>query len=214
MRTITVLNAKGGCGKTTIATCLASHLADTGYAVGLADYDPQRGATDWLAARPADAPPIHGYTADNGGGIRPASGTQVLVVDSPAATHGRMLSNLVRRTDSLILPVLPSPIDMRAVHRFLEELYSLKQIDEKATRVGLVANRVKENTIIYRDLSLFLGRLKVPFVARLRDTQNYNRAAQRGIGVMDLPPYLASRDHEQWQPLLRWLRSKHSMPLK
>lgn len=212
MRTISVLNAKGGCGKTTIATSLASHLADVGYRVGLADYDPQQSAMDWLVARPSSAAGIVGYPAANGG-CRPASSIQVLVVDAPAALHGRPLANFVRRADSVIVPVLPSPLDMRAVSRFLEELYRLKYIDERATRVGLVANRVKEFTLVYRELSLFLGRLKVPFVARLRETQNYNKAGGRGLGIMDMPPYLAAKDHEQWDGLLRWLRSKRSMPL-
>ena len=42
MRHIMVMNAKGGCGKSTLATNLASYYADAGYGVSLADYDPQR----------------------------------------------------------------------------------------------------------------------------------------------------------------------------
>lgn len=213
MRTIAVLNAKGGCGKTTIATCLASHYAGEGYNVALADYDAQASSTDWLATRPEDAWPITGLKAD-GGGVRPPRSADMLIIDAPAATRGRELANMVRRAQTVIVPVLPSPIDMRAAHRFLERLYGLKQIDRKATRVGLVANRVKENTIIYRELTLFLGRLRIPFVARLRETQNYNRASQRGLGITDLPPYLAGKDYEQWEPLLRWLSSKRSLPVQ
>lgn len=212
MRTITVLNAKGGCGKTTIATCLASHYAAWGRRVALADYDQQSSSTDWLTARGEDQPEIVGLRA-NGGSVRPPKNIEFLIIDAPAGTHGRELANMVRRAETIIMPVLPSPVDMRATHRFLEELFNLKQINEKATRVALVANRVKENTIIYRELSLYLGKVKVPFVARLRETQNYNRASQRGIGIMEMPPYLADRDHEQWKPLLQWLNSKRSMPV-
>lgn len=211
MRTITVLNAKGGCGKTTIATCLASYYASRGKRVALADYDQQASSTDWLAARPEDQPEIVGLRP-NGGTIRPPRNADYFIIDAPAATHGRELANMVRRAETLIMPVLPSPVDMRASYRFLEELYRLKQISEKATRVGLVANRIKENTLIYRELSLFLGKLKIPFVARLRETQNYNRASQRGVGIMEMPPYLAWKDHEQWKPLIRWLNSKRSLP--
>lgn len=213
MRTVTVLNAKGGCGKTTIATCLASHFAAEGYRVALADYDTQGSSSDWLAARPADRPEITGLRPQ-GRSTRPPRNADWFVVDAPAGTQGRELANMVRRAQAVIVPVLPSPIDIRAVHRFLEGLYRLKQINEKATRVALVANRVKENTIIYRELSLFLGKLKVPFVASFRETQNYNRASQRGLGIMEMPPYLAWKDHEQWDPLLRWLRSKRSRPVR
>lgn len=211
MRTITVLNAKGGCGKTTIATCLASYYASRGKRVALADYDQQASSSDWLASRSEDQPEIIGLRP-NGGSVRPPQGVDYLIVDAPAATHGREMSNMVRRAETLIVPMLPSPIDMRAAYRFLNDLYRLKQIDEKATQVGLVANRIKENTLIYREFTLFAGQLKMPFVARLRETQNYNRASQRGIGIMEMPPYLAAKDHEQWQPLIRWLNSKRSRP--
>lgn len=212
MRIITVLNAKGGCGKTTIATCLASHYAAWGKRVALADYDQQASSTDWLAARSEDQPEIIGVRPDKGT-VRPPKNTEFFIIDAPAATHGRELANMVRRSETIVMPVLPSPVDMRATHRFLEELFNLKQINDKAARVGLVANRVKENTLIYRELSLFLGRVKVPFIARLRETQNYNRASQKGLGIMDMPPYLAEKDHEQWKPLLQWLNSKRSMPV-
>ena len=50
MRTILVLNSKGGSGKTTIATNLAGYYASSGAAVALADFDPQGSSLDWLAA--------------------------------------------------------------------------------------------------------------------------------------------------------------------
>jgi chromosome partitioning protein len=43
-----VLNAKGGCGKSTLATNIASYFATQGASVALADYDPQRSSLDWL----------------------------------------------------------------------------------------------------------------------------------------------------------------------
>ena len=63
MRHILVLNAKGGCGKSTIATNIASYYAVEGKSVALADFDPQRSSLDWLARRPADAPEIAGVPA-------------------------------------------------------------------------------------------------------------------------------------------------------
>ena len=56
MRHIMVLNAKGGCGKSTLATNIASWYATEGASVALADFDPQRSALDWLDRRPADRP--------------------------------------------------------------------------------------------------------------------------------------------------------------
>jgi chromosome partitioning protein len=48
MRVVTVINAKGGCGKSTIAMNLAAALAGTGYRTLLLDLDPQAQLTAWL----------------------------------------------------------------------------------------------------------------------------------------------------------------------
>ncbi|MFQ5636069.1 MAG: AAA family ATPase, partial [Gammaproteobacteria bacterium] len=60
MRHIMVLNSKGGCGKSTIATNLASYYAAEGKKVALVDYDPQASSMDWLERRPDNRPPISG----------------------------------------------------------------------------------------------------------------------------------------------------------
>ena len=48
MHCITVINAKGGCGKSTIAMNLSAGLAHTGYKTLLIDMDPQAQITQWL----------------------------------------------------------------------------------------------------------------------------------------------------------------------
>jgi chromosome partitioning protein len=50
MRIITVINAKGGCGKSTIAMNLAACLAHRGHPTLLIDMDPQAQVTTWLDA--------------------------------------------------------------------------------------------------------------------------------------------------------------------
>src|SRR5829696_4817879 len=50
MNIITVINAKGGCGKSTIAMNVAAGLADKGYSTLLIDMDPQAQLTQWLHA--------------------------------------------------------------------------------------------------------------------------------------------------------------------
>ena len=63
MRHIMVLNAKGGCGKSTLATNIASYFATEGAVVALADYDPQRSSLDWIDRRPDDRVEIVGVAA-------------------------------------------------------------------------------------------------------------------------------------------------------
>ena len=213
MRTIMLMNAKGGCGKTTLATNIATWYADEGAKVALADFDPQRSSLDWLEARQqyTGIPTIEGIDASQGS-INPARGTDYLIMDAPAAVHGRLINSMLRRVQSLIIPVLPSPIDMRACSRFLEELLNSGRVSQKQTRIALVANRVRENTIIYRELDEYLGHLRIPVLTHLRESQNYIRAAERGLGLFELAPSTVWQDLEQWDPIFNWLNSARSRP--
>ncbi|ROR34384.1 AAA family ATPase [Inmirania thermothiophila] len=211
MRTILVLNAKGGCGKTTIATTLAAHYAARGHQVALADLDPQASAWTWLEARPETRPPIHGIAAWEGAWRAPR-GCEVLVMDAPARVHGAELAPLLRRAETVLIPVLPSPLDIRAAARFVGELTATPQVARGRVVLGVLANRVREHTRIYHTLEDFLRRLGIPFIGVLRESQNYIRAAERGLGVLELAPAQAAQDREQWQRLLRWLGSRRSRP--
>ena len=212
MRHIMVMNAKGGCGKSTLATNIASYYADAGYAVALADYDPQRSSLDWLERRPdnrAKIAPVVGYES----GLRtvPRS-ADILVIDAPARSHGTELTQLVKTAETIVVPVLPSTIDMQASDRFIKELQAVGKVAQKKAKLGVVANRVREYTLIFEELDEYLTKLRVPYIASLREAQNYVRAYTRGLGIYELPEYLAWPDWEQWEPLIKWLDSKRSQP--
>lgn len=212
MRTILVANAKGGCGKTTIATNLAAHYANEGLDVVLADFDPQRGSLDWLAVRGPNRPRIQGLDAGAEGLRHLPRSADVLVIDAPARLHGAELSEFLRRAETVIVPILPSPVDMSAAERFLEELSAAAPVARRETRVGLLANRVLEHTRIAAVLDEWLKRRRERLLGQLRETQNYVRAAAMGLGVFELPPYLAWQDWAQWDTVLAWLQSKRSLP--
>jgi len=108
--------------------------------------------------------------------------------------------------------VLPSSIDMKACAHFMEELLEIGKVSRKQARLALVANRVREYTLIYDELDHYLSRLKTPYLGCLREAQNYVRAYARGMGVLELPEYLAGPDWQQWQPIGDWLSSKRSQP--
>lgn len=233
MRTIMLLNTKGGCGKSTLATNLASYYATQGRSVVLADFDPQGSAHEWLAARPDSHPPIKGIAAWKEP-VRVPRSTDYMILDVPAGMRGSDLTALVRRAQTVIVPVLPSPTDIRAAARFIHDLLLLGRVERKESKVAVVANRVRENsfgqnkteqvlnalninyasvnTQIYRNLERFLNRLKIPFVATLRDTPNYQLADEQGIGIFELGSR-AAYDVAQWEPLLKWLDSRRSIPV-
>jgi chromosome partitioning protein len=212
MRHVMVMNAKGGCGKSTVATNVAGYFAKEGLKVALADYDPQRTSLDWLGARPDDLPTILGVAAYDDGLRSVPRDTDVLVIDAPARTHGAEMNELVRRAETILVPVLASPIDMKAAGHFMGELLELGRVQREQARLAVVANRVRENTLVFEDLDKYLNKLKVPYLTALRQSTNYLRAYQRGMSVFDLPEYLAWPDWQQWEPVTKWLGSKKSQP--
>lgn len=217
MRSILLLNAKGGCGKTTLATNIAAYYAQKGKRVVLADFDPQCSSMDWLAARPADRPRIHGLPAWQGR-IRVPKNTDYLIIDSPAAVSGRPLANLVQRADSILIPVLPSPIDIRAAEHFIGQLNALRRVLNTQVKLATVANRVRENTLAAGDLDDYLEMIKlpngkkIPYLALLRASQNYIRAAETGLSIFEFSPARTEYDRKSWKRIFRWLDSKRSLP--
>ncbi len=212
MRHIMVLNAKGGCGKSTLATNIAAYFATQGASVVLADYDAQRSSLDWLERRPADRAPISGVAAFEDGLRHVSRRADLVVSDAPARSHGVELTDLVRHAETILVPVLPSTIDMQATTKFLKELRDVGKVQRKEVKIAALANRVRDNTLIFDELDDYLTRARIPYIAALREAQNYVRAYTRGLGIFELPEYLAWPDWEEWEPLTAWLRSKRSQP--
>lgn len=212
MRTIMVLNAKGGCGKSTISTNLASYFAfEKELNVVLADYDPQGSSMAWLEARGEEWPEIRGIAAWKDS-VRAPKNTDVVIMDAPARVHGKELTKMVAKADTIIFPVMPSPINMRAAVDYMQELLAVGKVVRKEVKIGIVANRVRETTIIFQELYAFLSKFKLPYVATLRDTQNYIKAEERGVGIYEMAPSQVAQDLESWETLVRWLNSKRSRP--
>ncbi|QKT03968.1 ParA family protein [Ectothiorhodospiraceae bacterium 2226] len=218
MRRVLVLNVKGGCGKTTIATNIASHYACRGLRTVLMDFDPQASSTQWLQQRPENLPPIHGVAAYRRPGgvtsawhLRVPPGTDRIVMDAPAGVAGLELMDMVRQANEVVIPVLPSAIDIRASADFIRDLLLKCKVRSRGVRVGLVANRVRRSTAVYDALRRFLAALDLPLLTELRDGENYLLAADLGVGVHELAREMAAEsldaDLSQWQPLLHWLEA-------
>ena len=118
-----------------------------------------------------------------------------MIVDTPAALEPRQLPELTRDADKILVPVLPSDIDIHACSRCIHNLLLVAKIRREDNRLGVIANRVRRNTLIYQSLIRFLQTLGIPIVATLRDSQNYVRAAELGVGVHEMKSYVAQRRH-------------------
>jgi chromosome partitioning protein len=212
MQRILVLNPKGGSGKTTVATNLASYYAGRGQRPLLSDNDPQGSSTRWLKKRKPEQAFIHGVAAfeRNARMTRawqlriPADVTHV-IVDTPAATLAQEMPDMTKNADAILVPVLPSDIDIHAFSKCIADLLLIAKVRRDENRIGVIANRVRRNTVIYQSLMRFLETLRIPVVATLRDSQNYVRAAELGLGLAEMTPHLVADDLEQWQPVFNWL---------
>ena len=205
MQTLVVANPKGGSGKTTLATNVAGWLAGRKQRVVLADFDPLRAATDWLARRPELFPAIGGWNPDGARRELKGEPPQWLVIDTPAELHGESLRDAMRRADILLIPVSPSAFDMGATQHFLDQIGEYKAVKKGDIAIGLIAMRVDSRTNSADELEEFLKGFDYPLVAHLRQTQVYVYCARDGLSVFDLPRSRAEQDWEQWRPLTRWV---------
>jgi chromosome partitioning protein len=215
MQRIILLNPKGGSGKTTIATNLAARFAAAGKHPVLMDMDPQASSTRWLRNRPEELPPIHGIAAFERSStvtrtwqlrIPPECGA--VIVDTPAALDPQSFTEITRGADAVLVPVMPSEIDIHAAAKCITDLLLVAKVRRSQGRLGIVANRVRSNTLISQTLLLFLKSLEIPLVATLRDSQNYVRSAQQGSGIHEMPEWQVRRDLDDWTALEDWLDSR------
>lgn len=203
MPVIVVANPKGGVGKSTLATNVAGYLASRGRAVMLGDADRQQSSRTWLSLRPAGLPAISTWELSREGVVRPPKGTTHAVIDTPAGLHGRRLDEVMKHADKVLVPLQPSIFDIHATHDFIRQLHHKKRTEGVA--IGLVGMRTREGTIATDQLKSFLEQTEVPLVGLLRDTQNYVHLAAHGMTLWDVASSRYERDHEQWQPVVRWL---------
>lgn len=207
MRTILVASSKGGAGKSTVSTNLAAWFAVEGKATALLDADRQKSSTHWCEKR------AHMDTA-----VLPLDGTrrgwdkslpdgiQRMVVDAPAGAMGEDLVAFLDIADAVIVPVLPSAIDLEATVPFLNTLVAHPRVKKGKLPVGIVANRLKPWTSASQQAVAQLKSWPYPVVGELRDTQAYVLMAALGKSLFDYHSEQIRSHQEDWAPLLRWLK--------
>jgi chromosome partitioning protein len=212
MNTTLVINSKGGSGKTTIATNLASYFAVRSIPTTLMDYDPQGSSLNWLRLRADGGARIHGADAapQRGGRIRsvqmhvPAD-TQQLVIDAPAGASGLLLQEMLYKSDCILVPVAPSVIDIHATANFIRDLLIVGRIRTRNIRLAVAANRVRSSMPVYQPLERFLGSLGLPFLARISDSDVYVKAAETGIGIFEMDAAAAAAEAQEFTPVAEWV---------
>ncbi len=216
---ILIANSKGGCGKTTLTTSLAGHFARSGRVTTLVDGDPQGSSLAWCKQRPGHLAPVHAIASGDpanglhsGWLLRIPANTGILLLDTPAGLRVHELERFARHADALLVPVVPSAIDLRATLAFLDGIRRLPDVKAGRLRVALVANRVRERTRSARQLDVALERLTEAAIVRVRDSQVYVAAAEAGRSLFDDDGSATRAHRDDWQPLLDWLARRMAQP--
>ena len=205
MRHILVVNPKGGCGKTTIATNLAGYYAGKGVATALVDLDQQKSAFQWAKSRPASAAAIHIHTELQDS----YEDCKRVIYDCPAQIHLGLASDMINLSDVIILPINPSVIDHRAAFKFIFDIRGMIRAGVcKPIKIGMVANRANPAFKSYGELEKFSKMMQTPIITTLRNSQNYVNAAEVGLSIFEMPHQTLRTDREQWRSLTYWAEGK------
>lgn len=209
MKTVLVASSKGGVGKTTIATHLAAQAALSGQRTVLIDADPQGSSTRWCERRAgleSAVLPIDGHNRHKSAWKAVPDGSERVVIDAPAGAMGDALETYLEHADALVVPVLPSGLDIDATVMFLNSLSKHPRIRRGQLRVGLVGNRLKPWTNASQQALDLLGQWPYPVVAQLRDSQAYVMLVSLGKSLFDYNSAQVRDRQSDWQPLLKWLK--------
>lgn len=214
MQSVLILNAKGGSGKTTIATNLAALFASADFKTAIIDYDPQGSSHYWGTLRDnSERAPIHIVDASHkktgitrSFQLRTPADTERVVIDTPAGISRDTLREAVTRADLILIPVAPSPTDVHATAGFIRELLlTIKNSSLREIPIGVIANRTSHNSPLYQPLERFLDSLDIPFIASLSDSERYIDASSTGIGIHEMEVAQVTQERAEWKPLIKWI---------
>jgi chromosome partitioning protein len=139
--------------------------------------------------------------------LRTPPDCDLAVIDTPASLSRADLVSATRGADAILIPVMPSDIDIHAAMKCISDLLLVAKIRRPDRKIGIVANRVRTNTRVYGKLQKFLSSLDIPLIATLRDSQNYIRAFESGLGIHEMPYSQVKKDIEAWEDITAWLQN-------
>jgi chromosome partitioning protein len=208
MKTVLVASSKGGAGKTTIATHLAAQSALDGLRTALVDADPQASSTRWAQKRAGLDSAVLAIDGTRRKGWRKhvPNDTQRVVVDGAAGAMADELESFLETVDAVIVPVVPSTLDIEATVPFLDSLARHPRVRKGTLRVGLVGNKLKPWTNVSQQALDLLAQWPYPLVAQLRDSQGYVVTTALGKSLFDYHSVQVREHQADWQPLLKWLK--------
>jgi len=186
---IAISNLKGGVGKTTISQNLAVCFAHMGFKVCIVDTDANQNSLAWSGVRSDDLPSITvvgatdtkalGKTVDN-----LHRDYEVVIIDGTPSLS-EMTTRIIVASDLLIIPILPSAHDFRAMKPFFERYEQAKEFREEIPAFFLV-NQYSANANVYKNMREAIKGLGIEVLATtVNKRAAYVETAIDGKGVFE-----------------------------
>lgn len=191
---VSVLNQKGGVGKTTLAIHLAAALAREGKRLLLVDADPQGSALDWSAMREGEPLfPVIGLPKASLHKELPnvAANYDHAVIDGPPRVND-VARSAIMASDLVLIPVQPSPYDVWAAKEIVDLLSEAAAFKENI-KAAFVINRKIVNTAIGRDVAEALSGYQLPVLSsEVCQRVSFAESAATGQTVLEIAPESAA----------------------
>ncbi len=186
---IGVTNLKGGVGKTTVSQNLAVCLAHMGYKVCLVDTDTNQNCLSWVAARPDDLPNILTVSLPESKALTQAlkrfSADNDFVIIDGTPNLSEMTTRIMLDSDILIVPILTSAHDIRAINQFIDRYNQAKEFKEDIPMYFFL-NRYDESLNVHRAIKTLITQFEIPMMtAKFKERVAYIESAIDGKGAYE-----------------------------
>lgn len=189
MKVIAVLNQKGGAGKTTIATHLASALHQSGHSVLLVDSDPQGSSRDWAAIKEEHPISVIGMdrpTIERD--IKSVAPVDFVIIDgAPQASD--LAVSAIKASDFVLIPVQPSPYDIWATADLVDLVKQRIEITDGKLQAAFVVSRAITGSNLGKEITQTLEGYDLPVLStQIHQRVDFPGSAITGSTVMEDAP--------------------------